>query len=243
MNVQIGQSWKSAVARSASWRQRQELFREQADRKRRQDKADDRMDDAFEALSTAVLASVAEIDAFEDRLDDYDTAVVEALEDNRLELQNSDERLEEMLANAYVLEDGRRVFKTGDGVRVFDEFGNEVDPSTVSPEEIADFHTKWEPFKAELDINRELQAERADLLEYQDRLDEARSELENGDLTTDDLDALEDGLLSGMPSAVREHMPGQAELDAPDLKSSFSEAAPRPPLAPEPAPAVGQLAL
>ena len=39
-----------------------------------------------------------------------------------------------MLAKAYVLDDGRRVFETADGARVYDEFGEFVPPEIIDPD-------------------------------------------------------------------------------------------------------------
>ncbi|MBP0614243.1 hypothetical protein [Jiella mangrovi] len=223
MNLNVAASWNKALSESAEWHRRQVQFRQQQEKQRRKDEASDRLDDTLDAISAVVLATDVEIAEFEVQLDTYDTAVVEAIEENRVELDAAKERLDDMLAKAYVSEDGRRVFKTEDGTRVFDEFGAELDPSVLSPDEIADFHTKWEPYKAQLDNWESLEAERSELLEYQEKLDVARERLGEDGISKADLDQMKDDLDFEMPDAVKRHMPGYEEPQIPNLSGSFTK--------------------
>lgn len=78
------------------------------------------------AILVVELASPAEIAAFTVRLDSYDAATVEAMIANEEALAKVREDVKIMLDKAYMLDDGRRVFKTEDGTRIFDEQGQEV---------------------------------------------------------------------------------------------------------------------
>jgi DNA repair ATPase RecN len=110
------------------------------------------------------------------------------------------------LGKAHVLPDGRRVFETEDGLRVFDEHGRELDASTISPEEIEDSRPRWETAKQAIDRLDALTQEREHLLVYQEKLDHARERLDAGDLTREEFDNLRDELKDDMPESVREQL-------------------------------------
>ena len=70
--------------------------------------------------------------------------------------------------------------------------------------------------------------QRADLLDYQDRLDAARDRLDAGDITQDEFDKLKSDLADNMPDAVRAHVPGvettqDAALSSPAATADFAE--------------------
>ena len=198
------------------WLQRQRnLHKEREDRERRerQDRAEQDMSDLVDMA--AMVVTTAEIDAFRVELDVYDTATVMALEDNRLALEAVRERLDLLLANAHVLPDGRRVFKTEDGLRVFDEHGVELALDEIDPDEIADHLTKWEEYEPVAQEAERLLDERRELLDYQDGLDQARERLDRGDINRDEFERLQDDLKITMPDAVRRHVPGmEGDQDA-----------------------------
>lgn len=160
------------------------------------------------------MASVDAIRSLQADINRYDTATINALHDNEEQLKEVRAELEEMLAQAYVLPDGRRVFKTEDGLRVFDEHGKELSPDLIDPDEIADHLPRWERFKLKLDQHDALETERSELIEYQDKLDAARERLEAGDLTQADYDRLRQDLVNEMPDAVRRQIPELAEMEA-----------------------------
>jgi hypothetical protein len=140
--------------------------RELDERKRRQreDDAERGVEDAMD-IALAVI-SVAEADEFRIQLDTYDTATVEALQLNDVALAHVRDRLDKLFAKAHVLPDGRRVFKTKDGARVFDEHGQELRAEEIDPQEIVDERPRWKAVKAEMDQLEELERERANILEY-----------------------------------------------------------------------------
>ena len=172
----------------ADRRRRREVQRNREDKERRED-IEDRADDAVAAFSTAVSVSPPappdRIEEFETTLTAFDIAVVEVLIENDQRLAALNDFIDVMLAEAFVLEDGRRVFRSEDGTKVIDEFGQEVSPDEVHPDEIDPDAPSWEMFSGRVQERDALLAEREDLLEFQA-----------------ELDALESDLLDNMPPAV-----------------------------------------
>ena len=191
------------------------LRQQEKERERRERNEDARNDDAELMDFAMVMVSAAEIDAFRLDLDQYDAATVGALQENERELIEVRERMDHLLGQAHTLPDGRRVFKTEDGLRVFDELGAEVDASTIDSDLIDDFRPRWETYKPELDRLSVLMEQRAELLAYQQKLDEARDRLDRGDLTREEFDALRDDMKVAMPDAVRSHIPELADSQEP----------------------------
>ena len=68
------------------------------------------------------VATDMQIQEFEAKLDRYEAATVAALIENQERLDVVTAQMIVLLDQTYVLEDGRRVFKTEDGTQVFDEF-------------------------------------------------------------------------------------------------------------------------
>lgn len=172
-----------------------------------QDKKEKREEEeTVQEMVESALATLDEIAKFEVQLDRYDAATVQALMDNEVALRAVNERIEEMLDNATVLPDGRRVFRTRDGQRVFDEHGLEIGADVIEPNAIGEKKTSWEDFAEFNDTQRVLLRERDDLIAYQQDLDDARDRLDGDDLTSDELDALEKELGDNAPARVREIM-------------------------------------
>lgn len=85
-----------------------------------------RRDTEFVMALQGALAPAHKIADFTVKLDRYDTATVQALMDNERDVLAVREKIDAMMLKAHVLPDGRRVFKTEDGTRVFDEFGAQL---------------------------------------------------------------------------------------------------------------------
>ncbi|BBK42808.1 hypothetical protein STVA_28280 [Allostella vacuolata] len=226
------QSWKTEFARRAAWeRADRERFHDEQRKKQKQEQEQNRIEEQAELmLLGTVLASETKIETFTVRLDQYDTATVGALMENSRLLEQVRERIDEMLLDAHVLPDGRRVFRTRDGKQVFDEHGQEVDAETVHPDTIDPRRPFWETFKAELDERERLLQERTQLHDYQDRLDQARERVRQGNITERDLDDLGADLDQAMPASVRRALDRQAgkepavDRDSPQSSSpSLSE--------------------
>lgn len=128
-----------------------------------------------------------------------------------------------MLLRAHVLDDGRRVFRTQDGAKVFDEFGTEVAPEIVTPDEIDPSAPIWEEYWSDRERHTELTQERQELLDYQERLDDTRERVTDGELSADEIDALETELEELMPLAVQEEL-GLEPTQVPELEGDFVRA-------------------
>jgi len=150
------------------------------------------------------LATATQLTIFTARLDTYDTATVEALMNNDRQLGEVRERIQNMLLEAHVLPDGRRVFRTRDGKQVFDESGRELGPDVINADDIDREKPVWEDFRDLRDSKARLEYERRELLEYQQKLDDARTRVNEGNLTKDDLDRMDKDLEKSMPKTVRD---------------------------------------
>ena len=215
---------RAAVSREFTQRLEQETRRQEKSRDK--DRAEDRAEmDLLELAQMVVMATDSEMAQFEWKLDSYDAATIEALMENERELQIVQERLEERLEQAIVLPDGRRVFKTEDGMRVMDEFGDEVSPDILSADEIPDHKDRFEPYWRDHTTRVELVREREDLFEYQGKLDrsreryqQARDENEGGAVSRDFLDELDAEIDAATPDRVKRIL-GQ---DVPEANAEFS---------------------
>lgn len=221
----------SLIASDAIWSKlgkteagRRRLHQEQQqrdDKKRAEEKG---MEDDFVDLALPIVqATMAQIEAFTVQLDRYDAATIEALHNNAIELELVRERIEDMLVRAHALEDGRRVFRTEDGRQVFDEFGVEVAPEIIEPDEIDPSAPTWEAYWADRERLTELTQEREQLLEYQERLDNARNEVADGEIGTDELEELSNELEALMPAPVRAEL-GIERTQVPALEGDFVRA-------------------
>lgn len=221
----LGRAFRMSTGAAAYQRfvQRQQ----EEERQRRERREDARNDDAELMDFAMVVVSASEIAQFRSELDRYDAATIAALQENEVELAQIRERMEELLGQAYVLPDGRRVFKTEDGLRVFDEHGIELDASTIDPDLIGDDHPHWETYRSYFDRAQELISERDEILRYQQELDEARERLDAGDMTQDEFDQMREQLVAEMPDAVRSQIPelaSQALETGHDTPSAHNEA-------------------
>ena len=193
--------FREEFANRAKWRPEDE--RRAFDQIKKEERDDKREREADEAMdyAVAVLATETEIADFNVKLDTYDAATVEALMDNEEALGAVRERIQIMLDNAYVLPDGRKVFKTEDGRRIFDERGQEV--KDFDPNEIEESRPRWERFSEELEAADRLGQEREELVKYQNLLDKTREDANEDGLTKAELDDLEKRLQENVPDAVK----------------------------------------
>lgn len=232
MEVAVPRSWKEQFRLAAQdraedlrWRERmaQSTARQQ-ERRAVQAETEKRKAEHRAALMQ-VFAPPERIEAFTRKLDRYDTATVEALMENRIVLDKVRERVDELLTKAHVLPDGRRVFKTHDGTRVFDEHGAELRADVVHPDAIDDRKPTWETFKATHDEKLRLELERRELLDYQSRLDDARERVGKDRITEKALDDLGADLDKEMPDAIRRRV----VRDKPDPSAEADRASPSSP--------------
>jgi hypothetical protein len=188
----------------------QEGFRLEGERdSQKKDRDKKEHESGQDVLTVMLLSELDDIESVElqAQIARHDQAIIEALIENEERLAAADRRVEKLLGEAHILPDGRRVFKTEDGLRVFDEFGREVGADDVDPASIDDFRPSWETASSELDARDALVEERRDLLDYQHKLDEAQDKLANGDMSQSDLDQLHSLMADDVPEAVRRHLP------------------------------------
>lgn len=210
MPVIVPRSWREEFAAVAARREGM-LHREKLahhDEKERERRKEDKLDseqqdaEAWTAIEL-VLAAPEDVAEFRVQIDDYDATTVEALMENRALLDAVRAKMDTALMEAHVLPDGRKVFKTKDGLRVVDQNGNELTAEVIDPSEIDDKKTKWETFKALKDEKEVLEAEQQELLAYQQKLDEARERLDKGEVMQKELETMKKDLADDMPDAVR----------------------------------------
>ena len=161
MQIAPPSAWRLEFARSVDVERYREIARRAQDELRREQKKRDddkrekereeRQEKLDDLLDTVVLATAMEIEQFEVTIDRYDAATYEALITNEQLLVRLYHQRDDILGKAHVLADGTRVFETEDGLRVVDEFGEEVDASVVSPDEIEDWRPRAESYLSTID--------------------------------------------------------------------------------------------
>lgn len=208
--VKLGEHFASDDrGRHSEWlRQQQWFIKARQDNQRRDTIEDKAEQNASDFASAVVMATATQIEDFEIKLDSYDEATVIALMENQELMDAVNARIDALLAQAYVMDDGRRVFRTEDGEQVFDEFGGEVSAEELNPDLIDPSYPTWEAFSAEVDQRQELTQQRTEILEFQEKVDSAREQIAEGEISEADLDALDADLLDAMPLAVRDHVAG-----------------------------------
>jgi len=213
MQVAIPRSWREEFAAVAARREdilhKEKLARhEDRERERRKDeKIEDEQRDAESwAAIEIVLAAPQDVAEFRVQIDDYDAKTVEALMEKRELIDAVRAKMDTALEEAHVLPDGRKVFKTKDGLRVVDQNGRELTAEVIDPAEIDDKKVRWETFKAWQDEEQELKRQQQELLDYQAKLDKARERLDEGHITQKELDRIKKDLAADMPDAVREKL-------------------------------------
>jgi len=224
-------SYREEFAKRAEWRREDERRFDQAKLKEEKEKKEERErvadQEALLDTAIAVLATDTQVADFNVQLDHYDAATVEALTENGEALAEIREEMRIMLDKAYVLPDGRKVFKTEDGTRVFDEHGVEVED--VDPETIEDWRPKHEEFQKFVAEGEALEEERKELVEFQGQIDEAREKANEDGLTKAELEEIKKRLEENAPDAVKAKMaigePAQdAEMAAPKADAAFRPA-------------------
>jgi len=211
--------------------QRLKWFIAAKDEQERKEKQEERAEKTDLDLATAVemtIAAEVQIEAFHEKLDKYDEATVRALMENQEALELVREQMGRLLDRAHVLEDGRRVFKTEDGLRVFDEFGTELDRETIDPNTIDDNAPRWEAYQPLMLEEARLEAQRESLIEFQSKLDDARERSSQEDFTVEELESLEAELEADMPPSVAQFLPADMQPAAtPTMKSDYEAVAPK----------------
>lgn len=197
--------------------------------KRNKDKDDDAGTDAeLGEIAATLILTESEIAAFRSDLDTYRTASTEALIENERALARVQAELDEMLAKAYVLPDGRRVFKTKDGLRVFDENGVELLADEIDPELIEDWRPYAEGYLDRRDDKLDMLEDHDKIISFEERVEMADERAKSGEMTKDELDDLRNELEATMPMSVQRKQPGFEAALQPDLGRDFGTATAKP---------------
>lgn len=158
------------------------------------------VDDAANIVTTLITSEQA--DLLQAEIDIWQEATVETVMNYDLLIERTESELALMLSQAHVLDDGRRVFKTEDGLQVFDEHGNELNHNIIHPDEISNSNPRWEQYQNAVDRLEELNQGRSDALVFQDKLDNIQDRLDNGEITQAEFEDLRQDLIDSAPQTI-----------------------------------------
>ena len=205
-------------------RQKQWFIKARQENARREDIADKLEQNVSAFASAAIVAAPpVQVEVFETKLDSYDIAIVAALMGNQERMDVVTASIADILSRAYVMDDGRRVFKTEDGTQVFDEHGDEVTREELDFDQIGPDRPTNEAYSSDLASRQALLEQRAQIIEFQEHADAARERIAQGGISEDELAELDAALSRAMPDAVRIHIPGMTpQGPGVSLKEEFS---------------------
>lgn len=251
-------------------RQKQWFIKAKQEAKQRTDVEDRLEGDVLAFAAETITATQIQIEAFEARLDSYgsqldkneaqllayDTAIVEALMENRRrldqigdELNEVDAELESLLEQAHVHEDGRRLFKSRDGLSVIDETGENVSLDEIDVDSVfspaSELYTdglarrrdlQGQQFLAEqerselLDAQEDIAVELEGISESRENLGQARERAASGDMTVKEMEEfdaeLEDAMslpMPKIPASAMKHITGiESAIDTPNATTAFT---------------------
>lgn len=183
-------------------------------------------DEGADELAEFVLSEMltTQRDMLLRRIDMLDRASFEALVETEKKLVQAREDLDRLRDNAYQLPDGTKVYRTEDGAAVYDDDGNRLGNDVIDPAAIPDNKPTWEDRQRRGERVDQFQRERRDIQDYRDRLDRARDKLGDDDLSSDDIEGVEQGIDETMPQSVRRHYDRLAGHD-PDLSAGSGRTA------------------
>ncbi|MCV6575106.1 MAG: hypothetical protein OIF58_05160 [Cohaesibacter sp.] len=191
------------------------LQRERQQTKDRQERHD--QDDNLDILLTVAMATEQEVAVFRARLDDYEERATKHILALQRKLDQEMVEKNAMLDQAYILDDGRRVFKIHDEQRVIDEFGQDVSPDIIVPDEVPNHHPDGKLFIGTLNSLSKTHEALEKTIKFRDRVNEMQDEVDQGKISKDRLQELEQEFEDIMPDILK------TENAAPEQKS---EAAP-----------------
>ena len=207
-------------------KEREKWFIVARDQREQQELKADKSEEAFmEFAASIILATEIEVQEFQAKLDTYDEATVKALMENTKALESINEKIQENLNYAYVMDDGTRVYKSEDGTWGVNEHGQRFDGNIHDMETIPSTKVTAEEAEADFNSRDMLQRERAEILEYQEKLDNARERPNSDDFTKEELDELDNELEAEMPMAVKRQMPNYDPSQETNLKSDSGASA------------------
>ncbi|GAA6210958.1 hypothetical protein NBRC116602_06980 [Hyphomicrobiales bacterium 4NK60-0047b] len=193
--------------------------REQIQEKQKRKQAE--RDEDFDMFMTVVLASQDDIQSFQNILDEYESKATERILDLQNQLDQQLIKQQEMLNNAYVLPDGRRVFKYKNTDKIIDEFGKKVSSDVIDTDFIPDHHPDGETYQSTFDNISKTREQRKEAIEFRDRVNEMQDEIDQGKVSEDRLNDLKSEFDDIMPDSLRpeEHV----QPEKPSVNTTASE--------------------
>ena len=205
-------------------KEREKWFIVARDQREQQELKADKSEEAFMEFATSIiLATEIEVQEFQAKLDTYDEATVKALMENTKAFEAINEKIQENLKHAHALEDGTRVYKSEDGTWAINEHGQRFNGNTQDMETIPSTKVTAEEAEADFKTRDMIQRERSEILEFQEKSDQARERSNSDDFTKEELDALDKELEAKMPMAVKRRMPDYEPVKEVNFKASVSQ--------------------
>lgn len=207
---------------SERMKHRQWFIKARYDQERKEEAADKLEAELLTLATEVVMAAQIQIEEYKARLVAYDEATVFALMENQEQLDAVQAEIQDMISRAYVMDDGRRVFKSEDGVLVIDEFGEIVALEELDPDIIPSGGPTPDEYLSKLKLEDDLLTERQKIHEFDELKNQQHEELEEGGITEDRLEEMDTEMLDAMPDSIRAHIPELAALQtAPSVKTTF----------------------
>lgn len=169
-------------------------------------------DPAYQALSATINSE----------LDLMDQASVQALQDIEQELQEIRKAREKMLEQAYLDEQGRRIFMTGDESAAYCEDGSQLEADEFAQvKERLRGKPTWDDFDAFDKREAELSAERDQIHRHDAERQQLREDLAKGAISGEEAKQREKEIAEAMPERVRH------SYNAPEATAAENAAAPQ----------------
>jgi hypothetical protein len=158
-----------------------------------------------------VMATQERIAEFQRKLDMLERASYEALIENEERLAAARDELDRIREQAMevTMPDGTaaKVYRDGDKVR--DDDGTEVSPEIIRPDDISPGRPDWQQRRAIGNEIDDLARQRRDIIEFRERLDQAREKSSGDQIVEEELSVLEKEL-GDMPEPVTRHLPSDS---------------------------------
>lgn len=165
---------------------------QQHDQRRRELKKEKaEQDESFDSVLAVALASPENVQAFHNKLNDFEQQAVERILTLQTRLDELMVKRQDMLNEAHVLPDGRRVFKSEDGKSVTDEFGEDVGSDIIRADEIDDSRPRSNGFFENKYAIDETKNSLDEAITFQEKIEDLRERSNTGELSKEELKALE----------------------------------------------------
>jgi hypothetical protein len=190
-------------------------------RRRNAEKLKAEQDGQFDDVLTVSLALSENIAVFRRELDDMQQKALERI----LYLQQQRDALmtekQTLLDNAFVLDDGQRVFRSNDATYVIDENGDEVSADIINPEQISGEYSNAEDYKSTIGSLENVDKDLGEAITFHERIEDLQERAGQEVLSQAELEALKLELDEITPDSFK---PDTLDTKIePDVKISSSE--------------------